>query len=326
MLRWKLGWMLAVCLFALPGLVVEADARRVRLGIPFPGANMLTFYVGKDKGYFAEEGLEVEMILMRSPVANLALIAGELHFTAIPTSALTSALRGSGLKTFSAPVHRPIFWLYAKKEISDIQGLRGKKVGSSGGASAPNLLLQAILKRHGLKAGRDVTILRIAGHQRLTSLKAGFIDASMFAMPDNFRADQAGFRQLVDFIGEEEFVLFGGSVVTRGALTQSDPELVKKFLRATLKAQLSILADRAGSVKILMKNVKLKQDMAGKSYDVLKRAMSSDGTVGEGVLKKYLDFVRKSRGITASPPVSKFFDFSLIREIGKELDAKGWKP
>jgi len=136
MLRWKLGWMLAVCLFALPGLVVEADARRVRLGIPFPGANMLTFYVGKDKGYFAEEGLEVEMILMRSPVANLALIAGELHFTAIPTSALTSALRGSGLKTFSAPVHRPIFWL---------------------------------------------------------------------------RADQAGFRQLVDFIGEVEFVLFGGS-------------------------------------------------------------------------------------------------------------------
>src|SRR5262245_29349288 len=80
------------------GLFSVAEARTVRVGIPSHAITQISQYVAKDKGYYAEEGLEVELIVMAGPAANTALIAKELQFSIVPVAALTAAVRGAPLR------------------------------------------------------------------------------------------------------------------------------------------------------------------------------------------------------------------------------------
>jgi hypothetical protein len=54
--------------------------------------------------------------------------------------------------------------------------------------------------------------------------------------------------------------------------------------------------------------------------------MSPDGTVREDVQKKVLDQTVSLVGLKQSPPVQKFFDFSLIKKVQAELEAAKWRP
>jgi len=147
----------------------------------------------------------------------------------------------------------------------------------------------------------------------------------VFGVPFNFRADKAGFRQLVSFI-DEGYVLLSGSIVVRVGLLQSDPSLVKKFIRATLKGFLYARNNRSGTIAILARKIKIKEDLAAKIYDMARPAMTQDGTVSVEVQKKALEPSLDIIGLEKSPPLERFFDFSMTRKIRADIEAKGWAP
>ena len=62
---------------ALPG--AQKDTK-VRVAIPLASPNSTTFVVAREKGYYQEEGLEVELIGMTTGVATQALIGGNVEF------------------------------------------------------------------------------------------------------------------------------------------------------------------------------------------------------------------------------------------------------
>ena len=78
--------------------------------------------------------------MMPAPVSNLALIAGNVDFTSVPTAAITAALRGAPLRVLFTSFDKPLFWLYARPEIRDLKELKGKKIGTSGLGAAETLL------------------------------------------------------------------------------------------------------------------------------------------------------------------------------------------
>ena len=75
-----------------------------------------------------------------------------------------------------------------------------------------------------------------------------------------------------------------------------------------------------------MRKLKLRRDLAEKTYDITKPAIASDGTVNKEMQKKYFNLVATLRGIKTPPSLWTVFDFSLVRKITAELKAKGWKP
>src|SRR5215510_4391401 len=66
-------------LIVLSGVHV-ANARTVRVGIPGHNITQAAFYAARDRGWYREEGLEAQLIMMPAPVRNLALIAGNVDF------------------------------------------------------------------------------------------------------------------------------------------------------------------------------------------------------------------------------------------------------
>jgi len=237
---WRL-WVIGVVLI---GFSAEGESRVVNVAAPAASLSQAPFYVAQDRGYYTEEGLDVNLIVMSAPVANLALIAQNVEFSTVPTAALSAALRGAPLRIIFNAFYRPLVWLYSKPDIRAVKDLKGKRMGVAGIGSGPDHLLRELLRQNGLEPGRDVTILGLGVQSNLyTALSTGNIDASVFVIPWNFTASDAGFFELVSFL-RQDTVQFQGSIVLRDELLRGDPAMTEKFLRATMKGLLYARAAR----------------------------------------------------------------------------------
>jgi len=263
---------------------------------------------------------------MPGAIANQALIAGNVEYTTVPTAGLTAALQGAPLRILFTTYYKAMFWLYSRPEIRDIKDLVGKKVAVSSIGAAADSALREFLARHGLEAGRDIVVLSIGvGATRFIALQNGTVDAAMLTTPWNFKAPEAGLRELVSFV-KQDLIRLNGSIVAREALLQSDRAGVEKFVRATEKGFLSSLHNRSETAAILAHNMRISEDLGAKIYDIARPAMTPDGILNEELQRKALAPMLERLGKRDVPPLDKFFNFSLARKARAELDATGWRP
>ena len=305
------------------GLAAHVEAARLRLSVPVHGVSHVAFYAAKEKGYFQQEGLDVEMILMSGAIGIRALIAGDVDASTVGGSALPPIFRGAPLRMVFVSFDKPTHWLYARPDIRSVKDLKGKKVGVDGLGGTLESLLRSVLEKNGLEAGRDVPILALGPPPgRFAALTSGAIDASLFTLPLNFRAEEAGFRELVNFVKQDIVSLTGCIVVGESA----DAGLVEKFVRGTVKGHLYARNNRSGTVPILARALKIKENEAAKIYDAAQPGMVADGSINEESQRRVIDDARKSLGVKDAVSAEKVFRFSLVHKINSELTAQGWKP
>ena len=305
--------------------VGEAAESKVRVAIPSESMAQIAFYAGVEKGYYKEEGLEVELILMGAPVANLSLIGGDVDFSTVPAAALTAAVRGAPLRVIYSTFYRPMHWLYAKPQIRSIQELRNKRIAVDGRGGAMEILAREILQKNGITGDKDALLLALGVQSnRLTALETGVVDATILTFPLNFTAETAGFHQLASFLDQDDMVQLAGTLVLREPI--SSPSVVERFLRGTYKGFLFTQVNRTETAAILSRRIKIKNEVALRIYDLARPGMSSDGTVREDLQKKVLDQTVALVGLKQSPPVQKFFDFSMVKKVRADLESKKWKP
>jgi ABC-type nitrate/sulfonate/bicarbonate transport system substrate-binding protein len=196
----------------------------------------------------------------------------------------------------------------------------------TGLGSGPDNLVRETLKRNGLEAGRDAVILALGLPSTVaTALRTGTVDAATISPPFNFAVKDAGFRELVSFL-KEDFVELQGSILAHERIFQSEPGLVEKFVRGTVKGLRYARENKAGTIPILLRYMKIKEDLAGQYYDQVRPIMTSDGTANTDLQKKYIDQALKVLTPKEPPSTEKIFNYSLARRISAELDATGWKP
>jgi len=302
------------------------DLVKIPVQIPSITPAVSPFAVARDRGYYRQEGLDVELVVIPSALGMQAMLGGNVKFATAGGAGLLPILRGAPARYVFTSFSRPMFWLYARPEIRSVDGLKGKKVGVSGIGSGPDSLLREILKKSKLEGGRDVVILPVgSGTARFFALQAGSVDAAMLSIPGNLMAQDAGFRELVSFINEEWIELQGTVNVTE-QLMASEPALVEKFIRATLKGLIHFRDLRAQSIAILTRFLKTKEDAAAKIYDLMRPSLAQDGTVNEEIQRKSLEHVVERAGLKEPPKLEKIFDYSVAVKVRNELRAKGWKP
>jgi NitT/TauT family transport system substrate-binding protein len=318
---------LIILSFLLFSAVAHAqESRKIYVAIPAVTPSVSTFAIAKDRGYYREEGLDVELVVMPSAIGTQALIGGNVKFSTLGGASLPPLLRGAPLKFLFSTFQRPMFWLYAKPEIKTVAELKGKKIGVSSLGSGPDSILRDILKKHGLDAARDAVILPVgSGTARYYALQAGSVDAAMLSIPAIFLAQDAGYRELVA-LPDQDVVELQGSILTPISVMESDPALVEKFVRGSLKGFITFRDSRALAIQALVRFLRLKEDMVGRIYDRFRVSLTPDGTITEAVQRKSLEHVLDRVGVKEAPPLGKIYDFSLTRKVNDELKAKGWKP
>jgi ABC-type nitrate/sulfonate/bicarbonate transport system substrate-binding protein len=263
---------------------------------------------------------------MTGNLANLALMSGEVPFTSVPAAAMSANLRGANLRVLFSTWEKPLFWIFTRAPVRDIKELKGKKFGVPGFNSVTYFLLREYLSRHGLEQGKDYTLIQAGDSApRLLALQSGFVDATILPLPWNFSAQDSGMHEAASFT-RSDIVAPNGSVVVREELLRGEPQLVEQFLRASYKGLRYAVERRAGVLPVVMRNLKIKEDLAARGYDAARPALTSDGIFTEDAQRRAVDMVVKSSGAKESLPPERFFNFALAKKVAAELQAKGWKP
>jgi NitT/TauT family transport system substrate-binding protein len=320
---------LLICGIAINTLLassVEAQTKKVRVAVPGYTIAVLSFLAAKMNGYYSSEGLDVELIAMRAPTANLALIGGNVEFSAVPLAGLTTALRGAPLKLLFCQFDKPQHSLFAKPEFSNVKALRGRKVAVSGLGTIDDILLREALGGNGIDPARDVTILAMgAADTRFSALASGAIDASVLIAPVSFYAKDQGFRELAAF-QDMGFVLPSGGIVARDETLKNDPQMTERFVRATIMGFLLMRDNRPGTLKVMSRMLRIDEPTAAKLYDSSRPTLTNDGTVTGETEKKMTGMVLKIAGIKDAPPAERLYDFTFVKKAHAALQAKGWHP
>jgi NitT/TauT family transport system substrate-binding protein len=318
-----LGALLAITSVVNPS---EAQSKKVRVAIPGYTIAVLSFLAAKTNGYYAAEGLDVELVAMRAPTANVAVLSGSVEFSAVPLAGVTTALRGAPLKVLFCQNDRPQHVLFAKADLQNIKALRGKKIAVVGPGAIDDVLLREVLSANGMDGGKDATILSMgAAETRFAALASGTVDAAVLIAPFTFNAKEAGFKELITF-KDEGFVLPSGGIVARDELLKNDPLTVEKFVRTTLMGFLLTRDNRPAAIKVLSRSLKIEEPTAARIYDSARPTMTADGALSEDAQKKIVSFVTKLAGAKETPPYEKLFDFSVIKKANATLQARGWHP
>jgi sulfonate transport system substrate-binding protein len=159
----------------------NGNAEVVKVAMPSTTQAVLPFMIARDKGYYRAEGLDAELILISAPIASRALLSGDVAVATVGGAGLPPVLRGSPFKFLFTTYNRAMFWLYAKPEIRDVKGLKGRRIGVSGIGSGPDSLLREILRQNGLDANRDVAVLSLGVMPTIyAGLQSGTVDAGCF--------------------------------------------------------------------------------------------------------------------------------------------------
>jgi len=322
-------WLRIVLAAALLFIGSNSDAQelvKVPVQIPAITPAVTAFAVARERGYYRQEALDVQLVVMPSGLGTQALLGGNVKFSTAGGAGLMPILRGAPVRFMFTTFSRPMFWLYSRSDIRSVDSLKGKKVGVSSLGSGPDSLLREILKKHGLDGGRDVAIMPVgSGTARFYALQAGTVDAAMLSVPANLMAQEAGFRELVSFV-DQEWIELQGTVNVTDQLLVSDPTLVEKFIRATLKGFIHFRDQRSQTIGILTRFLRTKDDAAAKIYDLMRPSLTQDGVVNEELQRKSLEHVIERARLKEPPRLDKIFDYAVAVKVRNELHAKGWKP
>jgi ABC-type nitrate/sulfonate/bicarbonate transport system substrate-binding protein len=321
---WRECLLVAILLLAARSSAQELV--KVPVQIPATTPAVTPFAVARDRGYYRQEGLDAQLVVMPSAIGMQALLGGNVKFSTAGGAGLLPILRGAPVRFMFTTFSRPMFWLYSRPDLRTVESLKGKKVGVSSLGSGPDSLLRELLKQRGLEAGRDVAILAVgSGTARYFALQAGSVDAAMLSIPANLMAQEAGFRELISFI-EQEWIELQGTINVTDQLWASDPGLVEKFVRATLKGFIHFRDQRARTIEILARFLRAKEDAVTRIYDLMRPSLTQDGIVSEEIQRKSLEHVIDRAGLKEPPRLDRIFDYSLALKVRQELRAQGWKP
>jgi len=313
-----------VCASVISPSIVDAQSnlKKVRLGVAATSVGFLPIYTAYHRGFYRDEGIDLEIILMSLAAANNAFFKGEIDYSAGLTGLALAAVRNYPAKILIFTVAKPLQSFMSRKDIKDPRDLRGKKVaGSSPGGSATILAYQA-LRHFGLDPGKDVQVLPMGGSGagRLAVLEQGVVDASLLSVPENIIALHKGYNELI-FLGDVVSFPqngFGTSV----ARIQQQPEEVYKMVRATLRGLLFVTDEstREQTRDIMMKqwrvsDAKLAEEMLG----YLKRGLAKDAVITSEAVQYFLDLTRETSNVTQPITAGQVVDFSFLDRARKEL-------
>src|SRR5262245_56149257 len=133
--RWKSATV--VCLVTFASSFSGVEARTVNVAVPTLSMVVIAFTAAKEKCYYHEEGLDVNLVVMRDTLGISALIGGNADFASMSGAGFTAILGGVPLRFGFSSFFRPMFWLYAKPDIQDVRALKGRRIGVVGIVGGP---------------------------------------------------------------------------------------------------------------------------------------------------------------------------------------------
>jgi NitT/TauT family transport system substrate-binding protein len=302
-----------ILLFLL--LVGDAPAaERVTIATPSRGLFEFPVVVAMRKGFYKDEGIDVDKVQMQPALGVKALISGDVDYLLAWGSALRAAVTGVPVKAVVGIAGRPLHVLIARPEIKTPKDLKGRVIGVDSIAGTVDYLARVAVRHFGLEPERDVQII-VTGESptRLAALHSGAIDATPIDVAFAVKAEDEGFRRLV-YLGDLIELPLSGIAVTDQKL-QTHREQVRKVVRATVRGTRYFKQNRNDTVQMLADYLRITPMQAAKAYDTSINSFSNDGMISDKGVQLDVQLTKERLKLTKDIPLSQLVDWSLVREI-----------
>jgi NitT/TauT family transport system substrate-binding protein len=230
-------------------------------------------------------------------------------------------VNGADVRVVFALTDKPSFDMIALPNIASVQQMRGKKLGISAPGSLTEILARQILLVNKIPLDQ-VTMLPL-GTSDVTyiALKAGTIDATMLQVPQNFIAQEEGYRKIA--AGADVYRAVQGGLTTTKTVITERPEIVTRVIRATQKALRLIRNDKKFTVEFIkgpfLDMGKDRDKYADRVYDTALQFFLPSGAVDEKLQREMIATAAQRVKPKDPVPPERVFDFSFAQKVAGEL-------
>ncbi len=240
---------------ALLTFVEPASAQmKVRINWSAIAAGQSGIWIAHDEGLFKKNGLDVELLhIPSSSLIIQTILAGEVAISYVDgRNTIQSNLTGSDMVLIAGVTNRFPFTFMARPEFKRVSDLRGKRIGVTRVGSSTHTVTLYVLNQAGLKPG-DYEIVPLGEVPNiLIALAAGRIDAGPLSSPTTIRGRKAGLVDLATPAKDgPEYVSI--AVGATRAYIRSNPEIVRRFVRAYAEAVHIFKSNKPIALKALQK-------------------------------------------------------------------------
>lgn len=303
------------------GSPLRRPLEKVKLTVAAKSVTFVPFYFGKAKGFFKEEGVDLDIVVIRPPIGITALQAGEVDYSASSGVGMRAALKGASL--------RALMFIQTKLSFSLIgqPGMDSKKIKTvavSGVGSLAHYAAIAVLKKLG-RGGPNDALTYITSNttaQSYASLMGKAVDAAILTPPYTSMATIGGYADLGNAFDMRDVQ---GGLVARASHLQEHREQVKAMVRAILRSLDYVVRNEAEAIRYLQKEFRLEPKVAADSYGIVKQVLNTSGDIEEPILKSVVENMKKETQVTADFPMDRIVDLTLLREVRSELQSRGRK-
>lgn len=284
---------------------------KVRIALSVRNVVLLPFYYAKDRKIFDKQGLDVEIIQMRSNLQLAGVASGELDFMVGVGTAVTGISNGMPLKIVAVLYRSPLFSVVSAGHVKNLKDLEGKKISVSRIGSESHTAAVWMFKNSGADFRRATFIQTASTAVNMIALQQGSVDAAVLSPPFTGEMVEKGYKILAKS-GDLVEAPFNGLVTTREKI-QRRPEMVKNVLKALLESLRVIRHDRQTVLEYIRENFKVSPKVAEESYEDILGVMIENLIMPEERLKIYLESGYTDIKGTKLIPPSEMVDYSMLR-------------
>jgi NitT/TauT family transport system substrate-binding protein len=310
----KLLSLLWLFLFAAP----RAGEARIIIGLSSVNIAFLPVYVAQEKGFFKDEGLDVQFVMFNAGSTNLqSLMGGDIQMMGSAfVETLGGRAAGYDVKNFWGICNLMPFELYSTANFRSLKDAKGKRFAISRFGSLTDFLTRATLQHHGVDP-KEVTILQIGSTPaRFAALAAGAVDASVVWFPVTEIAKGQGFRKLFDLkdiFPEWPYETFAA----RESWLAKERGDVIKFLRAYQRGVKHTWDSKDDSVRAMRKYVKIDPAYAPAGYDQYRTSFPLNGVIADKVIPTVIDQEFENGRLKRRITVEEMIDRSFMKALAR---------
>jgi ABC-type nitrate/sulfonate/bicarbonate transport system substrate-binding protein len=296
------------------------SAEPVRGAYPSANVQFLPAFVSLEKGFYKREGLDAELISVRSAVTAVqALLGNQIHFIFSVGPQMPSIWEGSDIVLLAQMIGRPTFSLIVTPDIQKITDLKGKKIGVSFGGST-FAGIKALLEVYKMNPEKDVQYVSIPGSQpKIAAMQQGIIQAGLLAPPSDYVAIKAGFKRLVNLADVFKDTSFSGLAAT-GRTIKENPQFVKRMVRAIVRGVIHTRDHPEDAIQTMVKHWRMERDVAIDAYNLVKDSLQPVPT--EKGVELMAQWQAIALNVKPKRPVREYMDLRFVNEVVAELGVK----
>jgi ABC-type nitrate/sulfonate/bicarbonate transport system substrate-binding protein len=299
-----------------------AAPTKVTIHVPSKSLSVMPYYFGKDKGFFAAEQIEPQLIMMSPPTAIAALVGGELDFSSTTGAATSATMRGLPVRRLYYVQQDPAHVLLAQPEIKSIEGLSGKIVGVTALTDAVGMSATVILRAHGLDSSKVTLLAMQVTDNAIKALTTRKVAATLLAPPYVEELEAKGFVKLAEARTYAPLSFIG--LVASTEAMKKNPQKAYGMVAALYRTMTYILNpnNRNEVVQYVAGYHKIDLALAEKAFTSQMPAYSKDGTKPRSAVEKEIEIYRETLKIAKTFTPDDLEDLSLLRKVQSGIVAR----